>query len=246
MRALLLRASAASPSFCPSMLASPAWAQDETWLDGDLASWNTPGMAIPAAPTIDGNPDPRCVERERPAETAEDDALIAEGWHLFLPYQRGWGVTLISGLASYDGMCRPLGYQSFVFVDGVFAGTVSPEPMNSRTDRRRDRCEPLVCRSGLRGIPALCAGRPALLCIEDRLRQFHDRRHAGRTGAEPCPTVIALRAARSARRRHQRAVPPGYSRPNAPASASRATAASSKPSSARRSAASAPRDGDGR
>ena len=31
-------------------------------------------------------------------------------------------------------MCRPLGYQSFVFVDGVFAGTIAPEPMNSRTD----------------------------------------------------------------------------------------------------------------
>ena len=112
----------------------PASAQEESWLDGDLASWNTPGMAIPTVPTIDGNIDPRCVERERPAETDEDDALIAEGWHLFLPYQRGWGVTLVSGLASYDGMCRPLGYQSFVFVDGVFAGTVSPEPMNSRTD----------------------------------------------------------------------------------------------------------------
>jgi hypothetical protein len=110
-----------------------ASAQDETWLDGDLASWNTPGMDIPTAPTVDGNTDPRCAERERPAETDEDNALIAKGWRLFLPYQRGWGVTLVSGLASYDGMCRPLGYQSFVFVDGVFAGTVSPEPMNSRT-----------------------------------------------------------------------------------------------------------------
>ena len=38
------------------MLSSPVSAQDETWLDGDLASWNTPGMAIPAAPTIDGYP----------------------------------------------------------------------------------------------------------------------------------------------------------------------------------------------
>jgi hypothetical protein len=115
------------------MWSSPTSAQEKTWLDGDLASWNTPGMAIPAAPAIDSNPDPRCAERERPAETAEDDALIAEGWRLFLPFQRGWGVTLISGLAGYDGMCRPLGYQSFVFVDGVFAGTVSPEPMDSRT-----------------------------------------------------------------------------------------------------------------
>ena len=115
------------------LLPLPASARDETWLAGDLTSWNTPGMAIPTAPTVDGNPDPRCAERERPAETTEDDALIAVGWRLFLPYQRGWGVTLVSGLAGYDGMCRPLGYQSFVFVDGVFAGTISPEPMDSRT-----------------------------------------------------------------------------------------------------------------
>ena len=132
------------PSSIPSLLGAvavvlclllpwPASAQDETWLDGDLASWNTPGMAIPEAPAVDGNTDPRCADRERPAETAEDDALIAAGWHLFLPYQRGWDVTLVSGLAGYDGMCRPLGYQSFVFVDGVFAGTISPEPMDSRT-----------------------------------------------------------------------------------------------------------------
>jgi hypothetical protein len=133
MRACILSVLAAFAIVLPLMLSSPVAAQDTTWLDGDLASWNTPGMAIPAAPTIDGNTDPRCAERERPAETAEDDALIAEGWRLFLPYQRGWGVTLISGLAGYDGMCRPLGYQSFIFVDGVFAGTVSPEPMDSRT-----------------------------------------------------------------------------------------------------------------
>jgi len=33
-----------------------------------------------------------------------------------------------------DGMCRPLAYQIFVFADGRFAGTLSPVPMNSRTD----------------------------------------------------------------------------------------------------------------
>jgi hypothetical protein len=133
MRASLLSVLMAFAIIVTLMAPLPTSAQEETWLDGDFASWNTPGMALPTAPTIDGNPDPRCVERERPAETAEDDALIAEGWRLFLPYQRGWGVTLVSGLAGYDGMCRPLGYQSFVFVDGVFAGTISPEPMDSRT-----------------------------------------------------------------------------------------------------------------
>src|SRR5262245_62057315 len=31
-------------------------------------------------------------------------------------------------------MCRPRQYQTFVFVQGAFAGTLSPQPMNSRTD----------------------------------------------------------------------------------------------------------------
>jgi hypothetical protein len=133
MRATVLSTMAGFALVVSVLFSAPAAAQEESWLDGDLASWNTPGMAIPAAPEIDGNLDPRCVERERPAEIEEDDALITNGWRLFLPYQRGWGVTLVSALAGYDGMCRPLGYQSFVFVDGVFAGTLSPEPMNSRT-----------------------------------------------------------------------------------------------------------------
>ena len=134
MRALLLLSALAGVVMILSVsLPLPASAQDESWLDGDLSSWNAPGMDLPAAPVIDSNPDPRCAERERPSETTEDDALIAAGWRLYLPYQRGWGVTLVSGLAGYDGMCRPLGYQSFVFVDDVFAGTISPVPMDSRT-----------------------------------------------------------------------------------------------------------------
>lgn len=134
MRGSALSALTACTLFLTLVPAVPLAAQEASWLDGDLASWNAAGMAIPAAPDVDSNPDPRCAERERPAETAEDDALIAEGWRLFLPYQRGWGVTLIPALAGHDGMCRPLGYQYFVFVDSVFAGTVAPAPMNSRTD----------------------------------------------------------------------------------------------------------------
>ncbi len=41
---------------------------------------------------------------------------------------------MIRAAAGYDGMCRPLQYQDFVFVRGVFAGTLSPQPMDSRTD----------------------------------------------------------------------------------------------------------------
>jgi len=31
-------------------------------------------------------------------------------------------------------MCRPLGFNGFVFIDGHFAGTLSPVNMNSRSD----------------------------------------------------------------------------------------------------------------
>jgi hypothetical protein len=43
-------------------------------------------------------------------------------------------MVVIRGTAAYDGMCRPQQYQEFVFLDGVFAGTLSPQPMRSRTD----------------------------------------------------------------------------------------------------------------
>jgi hypothetical protein len=105
-----------------------------TWLDQAVpTSWNTVGMAIPAAPT-DALLDPACGRDERPAETAEDLAVAAKGWRLFREYRSGWALTTITGLAGYDGMCRPLGFQVFVFLGGRFAGTLAPEPMNSRAD----------------------------------------------------------------------------------------------------------------
>jgi hypothetical protein len=106
------------------------------WLDEPLASWNVQGMSIPNAAPRDGTVpiDPRCVRLHRPPETAEDTAVAAAGWTLYRAYQSGWGIRLVSGLTDHDGMCRPVNYQEFVFVHGIFAGTISPLPMNSRTD----------------------------------------------------------------------------------------------------------------
>lgn len=117
-------------------MASPTVAA--TWLDSPTGSWNTPGMAIPEAPNFEDYSNMNCGQQERPAETPQDQALVDAGWRLFLAYQQGWGVTLVSGLSGYDGMCRPIGYQDFVFVDGEFAGTLAPEPMASRTDGASD------------------------------------------------------------------------------------------------------------
>jgi PKD repeat protein len=106
-----------------------------SWLDSPLNNWNSPGMAIPAAPPVNqsGN-DSFCASQFRPAENANDRAITAAGWRLFGSYQGGWGLYIAGGQADEDGMCRPLSYQDFVFVNGAFAGTISPVLMNSRTD----------------------------------------------------------------------------------------------------------------
>ena len=110
------------------------------WLDERRpASWNTPGRSMPAAPQMQGNEDPRCRQLARPAELEEDKRVREQGWNLVGAYQGGWQIVVIRGTAGYDGMCRPLGYQDFVFVRGVFAGTLSPHPMDSRADGALDR-----------------------------------------------------------------------------------------------------------
>lgn len=117
-----------------ALLITPPVHADGGWLDRPLVNWNRPGVAVPNAPPPDPFVDPRCGRFARPVETAEDASVAAAGWTLFATYQGGWGVKVLSGLSGYDGMCRPFAYQTFVFVDGVFAGTISPDVMSSRTD----------------------------------------------------------------------------------------------------------------
>jgi heat shock protein HslJ len=106
-----------------------------SWLDEPaLPSWNTPGRAIPAAPTVQAAVNPRCQEGVRLPQVNEDDKVRERGWHLVGAFQGGWQVLVIRAAASFDGMCRPLQYQDFVFVRGTFAGTLAPAPMDSRAD----------------------------------------------------------------------------------------------------------------
>jgi hypothetical protein len=106
-----------------------------SWLDESKpVSWAVPGAAIPRAPQRAGTVDPRCRALARPPESDADKRLTAQGWDLIGAYQGGWGILVLQGTAGYDGMCRPQAYQEFVFVRGVFAGTLSPAPMDSRAD----------------------------------------------------------------------------------------------------------------
>jgi len=91
-------------------------------------------MSLPIAPSGSKNPDSRCREATRSPQSAEDQQLKAHGWDLIGPPTADGQIRVIGGAANYDGMCRPLQFQQFVFVHGVFAGTLSPQPMDSRTD----------------------------------------------------------------------------------------------------------------
>jgi hypothetical protein len=113
-----------------------------SWLDAThLESWNRPGMPIPSAPVGQKNQDPRCRETMRSQESEEDRQVRAHGWDLVGRPSEGEGeqIRVIVGTANYDGMCRPRQYQEFVFVRGVFAGTLAPQPMDSRTDGALNR-----------------------------------------------------------------------------------------------------------
>ena len=88
--------------------------------------------------------------------------------------------------ASADGMCRPNGFQAFVFVNGVFAGTLSPVLMNARTDgsiaslnvsifnageisadfARYSDQDPLCCPHGTTNVLYQIKAKPALVVPE--------------------------------------------------------------------------------
>ena len=153
-----------------------------SWLDGPQpTSWNSAGLAVPAAPKLGESADPRCRALARPAELDEDKRLVERGWDLVGEFQGGWQIRVMLGTAGYDGMCRPRGYQGFVFVRGAFAGTLAPQPMDSRTDgalgqvhlegtgrlraeyRRYAPSDPLCCPSRTTSVVFAVANDPPVL-----------------------------------------------------------------------------------
>jgi predicted secreted protein len=128
---------APTPTRPPSVPAAPPTAAPTGfWLDSPPRSFNAPGTAGPPQAPPMGNTDSRCRTQEAapsgPAETAVADA----GWTLesYWPPITNGDLTLVTALADYDGMCRPMQFNVFAFVNGVYAGTLSPEPMDSRAD----------------------------------------------------------------------------------------------------------------
>jgi para-nitrobenzyl esterase len=121
--------------------ASDSESRPSSWLDSTpLVQWNSAGAPLPAVPRHD-SVDARCLTAARPAELDEDREIVKMGWHLEGAYYGGWRMRVIRATAAYDGMCRPRQYHTFVFVRGRFVGSLSPHPMDSRTDGSLSRVE---------------------------------------------------------------------------------------------------------
>jgi heat shock protein HslJ len=120
------------------VLAQQTSAQD-SWLDRPLVNWNKQSGTLPQPPqpsvaqgeSADTN---RCRQQVRQPASAAEKALVRSGW---MPYGRVYNYDLtriVMALSGFDGMCRPLGFQAFLYWKGSYAGTLSPVPMNSRMD----------------------------------------------------------------------------------------------------------------
>jgi hypothetical protein len=113
-----------------------ASAQTVAWLDAPPQGWNRAGASLPPPPQASVANTTRCIAQERAPGGAEESVVAAAGWRLttYWPAVRAGDLAVVLAAAGYDGMCRPIGYHAFVFAGGRYAGTLTPEPMNSRTD----------------------------------------------------------------------------------------------------------------
>ncbi len=123
--------------FLTGIFAFAGFGQTMSWLDRPLnRNWNTPNQAVPRAPRMEGeNPNSaQCREQIRQPETIGERNLTRNGWYLFGPRQSYGNVSVVTAMASVDGMCRPTQANGFVFVSERLAGTLAPEPTGARTD----------------------------------------------------------------------------------------------------------------
>jgi LppP/LprE lipoprotein len=107
------------------------------WLDTEPKQWNKPGANIPRGQRSRFEEDEfmrkQCLPGVRQPMTPEARAVVARGWMLATETHDNRGINVVTGMQDFDGMCRPMRYQDFVFVDGKYAGTLSPQLMDSRT-----------------------------------------------------------------------------------------------------------------
>ena len=112
-------------------------AQSGAWLDRELAGWNMYGAAVP---TSASSPQRDAVRKRCFATVTSSPAaaaVAAAGWLPFLHQDRELKrarIEVVAGTTDATAACEPIDFNLFVFVDGRFAGTLSPAPMRANKD----------------------------------------------------------------------------------------------------------------
>ncbi len=118
------------------LFVNPAAAQTAySWLDDKpLPNWNSRSRAILQTEPMSAGELAQCGKFVRQPTLAADKLLAKYGWTLVGPAQVYGNTTVVTWAQGFDGMCRPRSFQTLVFVGSRVAGTLSPGPMDSRTD----------------------------------------------------------------------------------------------------------------
>lgn len=112
-----------------------AFGQTSQWLDmKPLPSWNSRKRVILETKKISAAELKRCSTSVRQPSLPQDFLLTKMNWTLTGAAQVFGNTAVITTAEGFDGMCRPLKYETYVFVGNKLAGGLTPGPMDSRTD----------------------------------------------------------------------------------------------------------------
>jgi hypothetical protein len=167
------------------------------WLDRPLENWNTAGAALPNA-GLDRPVRDQVLKRCQLSllmSTVAERALTSAGWISYLNFDQRLvqdDLEILDGMTGADGMCRPTGYNVFVFWRGRFAGTLSPEAMTSRSDASSGAVR-IVGADTLSAEFARYTDKDALCCPSSRVTV---RYRIDRSGPQPVVVPMDVRTTR--------------------------------------------------
>lgn len=105
------------------------------WLDQQpLPSWNSRKRAILETKKVSGAELRRCAAVVRQPTLAQDFLLTKMNWTLTGAAHVFGRTAIVTVAEAFDGQCRPLKYETYVFVGNRVAGTLTPGPLDSRAD----------------------------------------------------------------------------------------------------------------
>jgi len=147
-----------------------------SWLDDKpLPSWSARSRAILETKKISSAELTRCRNVIRPATLPVDRLLTKYNWTLVGDARVYGNTTAVTVAQGFDGMCRPLGFQTLVFVGNLVAGTLSPGTDGLAHRRFYDKRQTAFGNEFGRRLHSLQRNGPAVLSIENEQSYVQNR-----------------------------------------------------------------------